>query len=393
MRAVGVIAEYDPFHLGHAYHLAQAREITGADWVVVVLSGCFTQRGQAATVLPSVRAEMALSCGADAVIELPCLWAVREAEHFALGGVSMLHRLGCITHLAFGAENDDLPVLQRCAEMLEAPDAAFQQLVRSGLEQGLSHPAALGKAVERRFPEAEISKPNNVLALCYLRALLRLHSPIEPVLIRRCGDYHATGFQAEALPSATAVRGALHRGCWTQVQASMPAPAYALLRRAAASGEVFHPGALDTVLLHLLRTAPLSALRALPGCGEGLENRLRDAAFAAHDREQLLQLMKTRRYPYARLSRLCAHLLLGLEEQTVRPGVLPAYGRLLGFRREAAPLLRAMKKGGLPLIEKAAHGPRNDAAFQADARAYDLWCLGAGMTPERWWRQSPVVAG
>lgn len=391
MRTVGVIAEYDPFHLGHAYHLAQAREIAQADWVVVIMSGCFTQRGQAAAVLPSVRAEMALSCGADVVIELPCPWAVREAEHFALGGVSMLHRLGCITHLAFGAENDNLPALQRCAELLEAPDEALQQLIRSGLEQGLSHPAALGNAIAQRLPGAEISKPNNVLALCYLRALLRLNSPIEPVLIRRRGDYHATGFQTDALPSATAVRGALHRGCWEQVQASMPEPAYALLRKAAASGEVFHPGALDSVLLHLLRTVPLSTLRTLPGCGEGLENRLREAAFASVDREQLLQLMKTRRYPYTRLSRLCAHLMLGLDEQVVRPGTTPAYGRLLGFRREAAPLLRAMKKGCLPLIEKAAHGPRNDAAFQADARAYDLWCLGAGTTPERWWRQSPVM--
>ena len=142
MRTVGVIAEYDPFHLGHAYHLQQARQRTQADWVLCVMSGCFTQRGQGALLSPAQRARMALESGADVVLELPVPWAVREAEHFALGGISILHRLGCITHVAFGAETDDLPALSRCAALLEQPSPSLGAAVRERLAQGVSHPAA-----------------------------------------------------------------------------------------------------------------------------------------------------------------------------------------------------------------------------------------------------------
>lgn len=253
MRTVGVIAEYDPFHLGHAYHLQQARQRTQADWVLCVMSGCFTQRGQGALLSPAQRARMALESGADVVLELPVPWAVREAEHFALGGISILHRLGCITHVAFGAETDDLPALSRCAALLEQPSPSLGAAVRERLAQGVSHPAALGGALEALFPGLGLSKPNNVLGLCYLRALLRLHSSMQPVLVPRAGDYHATDWSG-GFPSATAVRGAISRGDWLRVSQALPQRSYALLRAAVQRGELFHPQVLDTLLLYLLRT-------------------------------------------------------------------------------------------------------------------------------------------
>lgn len=390
MRVVGVIAEYDPFHLGHAYHLRQARAQTGADWVLCVMSGCFTQRGQGALLSPSRRARMALACGADAVVELPVPWAVREAEHFALGGVSMLHRLGCVTDLAFGAETDDLSALKRCAELMEHPTEELNADVRAGLAQGLSHAAALGGALETRFPGLGLDKPNNVLGMCYLRALLRLQASIVPSLVPRRGEYHATGW-GNGLPSATAVRGAIARGDWLRVSQAMPREAYAILRDAARQGELFHAEALDPVLLHLLRTASPETLRRLPGCGEGMENRLAAAARASANRNQLLAAAKTRRYPYARLSRMCAHLMLGFTQQELRPDLLPPYARLLGFRKEARPLVQALKASGFPLVERAACAPRDDAVFQADMRAYDLWCLGAGQPAGLGYRQQMAI--
>lgn len=390
MRAVGVIAEYDPFHLGHAYHLGQAREKTQADWVICVMSGCFTQRGQGALLAPALRARMALEHGADVVLELPVPWAVREAEHFALGGVSILHRLGCVTDLAFGAETDDLPALAQCAALLEHPTPELDAAVQAGLAQGLAHPAALGQALEKRFPGLGLEKPNNVLGLCYLRALLRLRSSIQPTLIPRAGDYHATCLDS-GFSSATAVRGAFARGDWSGVSRAMPAAAYTTLRAAAQRGEIFRSGRLDPVLLHLLRTAEPEALRRLPGCAEGIENRLRSAAQTAVSRQELLAAAKTRRYPYARLSRLCAYLLLGLTDREVNPQTLPLYARLLGFRQEARPLLRAIKASGFPLVEKVAHAPGCNAVFQADMRAYDLWCLGADQRPGLGYRQQIVV--
>ena len=390
MRTVGVIAEYDPFHLGHAYHLQQARQRTQADWVLCVMSGCFTQRGQGALLSPAQRARMALESGADVVLELPVPWAVREAEHFALGGISILHRLGCITHVAFGAETDDLPALSRCAALLEQPSPSLGAAVRERLAQGVSHPAALGGALEALFPGLGLSKPNNVLGLCYLRALLRLHSSMQPVLVPRAGDYHATDWSG-GFPSATAVRGAISRGDWLRVSQALPQRSYALLRAAVQRGELFHPQVLDTLLLYLLRTTGPEALRQLPGCTEGMENRLISAARTATSRRELLTAAKTRRYPYARLSRLCAHLLLGLRAQEVRPGLLPPYARLLGFRREARPLLRSIKASGFPLLEKAADAPRDNVIFQSDMRAYDLWCLGAGLRPGLGYRQGVVL--
>lgn len=389
MRTVGVIAEYDPFHQGHAYHLEQARQRTQADWVLCVMSGCFTQRGHAAVLSPARRARMALENGADVVLELPVPWAVREAEHFALGGIHILHALGCVTHLAFGAETDDLPGLSRCAALLEQPTPSLNADVQARLAQGQSHPSALGDALEAYFPGLGLSKPNNVLGLCYLRALLRLHSPIQPVLIPRRGDYHATGWSS-GFPSATAVRGAIARGDWLRVSQAMPQKAYAILRAAMQQGEVCRAEALDPVLLYLLRTAGADALRRLPGCIEGMENRLIAAARTAVNRRELLAAAKTKRYPYARLSRLCTHLLLGLSSQEIQPGLLPPYARLLGFRKEARPLLQAIKASGFPLVEKAADAPRNHAVFQADMRAYDLWCLAASQQPGLGYRQKMV---
>ena len=181
---------------------------------------------------------MALANGADAVLELPVPWAVREAEHFALGAVSILHRPGCVTHIAFGAETNDLAALTACAKLLEQPTDELNIQVQAGLRAGLSHPSALSQALAAQCPVSGLEQPNNVLALCYLRALLRLNSNITPILIHRNSSYHATDL-SEPFPSATAVRGAVRRGAWAQVREAMPASAYAVLQDAARHGAIY----------------------------------------------------------------------------------------------------------------------------------------------------------
>ena len=142
MRTLGVIAEYDPFHLGHAHQLAEARARSGADRVIAVMSGCFTQRGEAALLSPDARASMALSCGADAVFLLPAMWSLRDAEHFALGGVRLLQLLGCDA-ISFGCEHADLPLLQRTALALESPSPAMLAATHSRLDAGMPYPRAV----------------------------------------------------------------------------------------------------------------------------------------------------------------------------------------------------------------------------------------------------------
>ena len=380
MRIVGVIAEYNPLHLGHAHHLAEARRLANADAVVVVMSSAFTQRGDAAILSPADRAKMALSAGADAVFAQPATWAVRDAEHFALGGVSILAGLGCDA-ISFGTEDTDLTSLRTAAHLLEAPDETFSADVRARMDAGLPYPAALSAAMEAAQPGcgALLEKPNSTLAVCYLRAMLRLNANMEVVPVQRLGGYHDSAL-GNALPSATALRGAILRGDWAKVRAAMPEEAYRTLREAAAEGRIHRPEALDSALLYRLRTMSTADFAALPDVSEGIENRLCAAAETALTREELLLSAKTRRYPYARLSRLATHALLGMTDNLLAAQSAPEAAMLLGFRKEKRELFAHFKEHGkLPILGKAADFDRSSPWFAAECKAYDIWALGAGL--------------
>ncbi len=387
MRVCGIICEYNPLHNGHAHHLAQARALSGADFVACVMSGSFTQRGEVALLDKFTRARMALLAGADVVLELPTLFAVRPAEQFALGGVALLRALGCDS-LAFGSECSDLATLRAAAALLEEEPPAMREAMRAELSGGAAHVRARMLAVAEALPEgadrAALSQPNSALAICYLRAIARLGGGMEPVLIPRTGSgYHdpAPG----AMASATAIRAAVADGRWRDVRAAMPAEAYALLDEARALGRLHAPEALDTALLALLRTQPPEALAALLDVSEGLEHRIRRAARTACTREQLLEQIKCKRYTRARLSRVLCAALLGITGTLAQRYPLPPYARLLGFRREAAPLLaQAKQTDGLPIISKVGSSSWvEDACFQLDLRASDLWALGCAEPSQR----------
>jgi len=184
---VGIICEYDPFHRGHARQFSLIRAQLPDALIVCLMSGCFTQRGMPALFSPAFRAKAALEAGADIVLELPTIAAVRDAENFALGGVGIFNRLGFISQLSFGTENPDLSLLGQIAHLLEHPDAVFQTALQQSLAQGKPFAAALGQA----DTAAVVSKPNNILAICYLRALDRLQSSILPLPVKRDGSYHS----------------------------------------------------------------------------------------------------------------------------------------------------------------------------------------------------------
>lgn len=379
---VGIICEYDPFHRGHARQFALIREALPDAHIVCLMSGCFTQRGMPAVHSPAVRAKAALEAGADLVLELPCAFAVRDAEHFALGGVEIFTRLGFVTHLSFGAE-DDIRLLLPAADLLEHPTPAFEDALRSALAEGVSFAAAQGKALEACLPveDSPWQKPNNILALCYLRAISRLHSPLIPLPVRRAGDYHAQ--ELDVWPSATAVRKAFWEGDFAAADA---ASGWNLPHQ-----PVCPPDALDTLLLYKLRTARADALAALPDCSEGLEHRLKACAVQACSREELLETLKTKRYARARLSRLCTHALLDITQEFLKEHPSPESVRLLGLRRSAGELTAALRESSIPVIAKAADADRTGALYQLDLRAYDLWALGAGLPGGLMLRQGVVV--
>lgn len=385
---VGIICEYDPFHRGHRRQFELIRQKLPGAAIVCLMSGPFTQRGMPALFTPAYRAEAALRAGADMVLELPCAFAVRDAEHFALGGVDILSRLGFVTHLSYGTEDDTID-LTPAARLLEQPTEAFLQLLHKQLDKGSSFAAAQGAALAAcagggMFPEGIWQQPNLILALCYRRAMLRLNSPLQPLPVQRVGGYHdgelptVAGGQSEApvaYPSATAVRRAYLGGDVSAAEAACGYP----LPHAGDGMPVCPPDALDSVLLHTLRSMTPAQLQQLPLCTEGLEHRLAAAARQATNRESLLDALKTKRYARARLSRLCTHGLLGVTQELLEAHPLPEYVRLLGFRMENAGLLSHLRQSNIPVIAKAADGDLQNPLYALDNAAYDLWALGAGI--------------
>ena len=384
MSICGVIAEYDPFHKGHERHLRLAREKTGADHIVCVMSGSFTQRGLPALLPASVRAEMALRCGTDIVLQLPYAFSVREAEYFAFGGTYILNALGCVTHLSFGTETDGLSLLQSAAALLEHPDEKLNEAIQQGLNRGLSYAAAQGRAVAQRLniDEKTLNAPNTALALSYLRALRRLNSPILPVPLLRQQDYHAA--ELDPWPSASAVRGAILRGDWAGIEKAVPEAALPVLRRGVLAG-LCPPDGLDAILRSTLLYSAPDEIAQWPGVAEGLEQRVLKAAETAVSRESLIAAVKTRRYTYGRISRALCHGMMGVK-RTDLPD-LPDHARILGFRESARPLLRKMQKSGFPLLTR----PAREEAAALDIRADELWAIGAGMARGETYRTKPII--
>ncbi|MBR3334060.1 MAG: nucleotidyltransferase family protein [Clostridia bacterium] len=365
MRIAGIIAEYNPFHRGHAWQIARTRE-AGCDRVIVCMGGHFTQRGEAAILSKWDRARMALACGADAVFELPALFAVRTADAFARGGVGILAGLG-VDVLSFGSEITDMPLLRALASLRDREPEAVSAAISQKLDAGMAHARAWGEAVGAYLGVAPelLNRPNAVLAAEYIRALERLAPAVTPLAIPRQGDYHDAAMGAFA--SATAIRAAFARGVVSQALEAIPEPA-----RPWASPEALHP--MDDMLLYRLRQMTPEALAALPDMGEGLEHRLYRLCRSASGREALLDGLKCKRYTRARLSRILTYALLGLDRAALEAAPQPGYARLIGLRRGSEGLLGALKvRAGLPIVSGG--DLRGDPCFEWECRATDTWSL------------------
>ena len=385
MKVCGVIAEYDPFHRGHERHLRLAREKTGADFILCVMSGFYTQRGMPAMLPPDVRAKMALLSGADAVVQLPAAFSAREGDVFARAGVEILHRLGCVDYLSFGCETDDLMLLKKAAALLEDKPNAMEQDVQDGLKKGLSFAAAQGKALENALgmDASKLQLPNAALALGYLRALHRLNSPIQPVPVLRETDYHAG--EMEAYPSATAVRGAVLRGDWQAVEQAIPQKALPVLYQAVQEGRVCRPEGMEKLLRYALLQLGEEGIRKLPGVGEGLESRILSAVRAHETIAGIVETVKTRRYTRGRIARALCWAVLGTKKEEL-PWQIDGV-QVLGFRESARPLMKKMQDGSLPLFMKKA---REDSLALENKYA-DIWHLMAGRDMGEHYRQGPVI--
>lgn len=383
METAGIVAEYNPFHRGHAWHIAETRRRLGGDApVVCVMSGHWVQRGECALADKWLRAALALDRGADLVVELPTPWAMASAESFARGAVSLLAATGVVDVLSFGSETGELAPLEEAAAALDAPD--YPERLRAALGRGLSFPAARQEAAGA----ACLSAPNNNLGVEYLRSLRALGSTIRPLTVPRQGAGH-DGPAAGGFASASELRRLLRAGRGEEAAPYLTAPW---------SGELADMQHIERAVLSRLRTMGEGDWAALPdgGGAEGLPSRLAKAAREAVSLEDFYTRAKTRRYPHARLRRLALAAFLGLRAAE-RPAA-PPYVRVLGLGGRGRALLRRMKDTcPLPVIVKPAQARELDGPartlFESEARYTDLYglCFPAPRPCGAEWIHSPVV--
>lgn len=360
MRIAGVIAEYNPFHNGHLYHLRKTKAASGADYIVACMAGNFTQRGEAAFVSKWTRARMALVNGVDAVFELPALFAVRTADWFARGGVGVLAGLGC-DEVCFGCETDDMALIEALAALREREPEAFSGRVREKLGEGMSHARAWGEAAAERLgvDAGALNAPNLALAVEYVRCLRTTHTKARAILRR--GGYHAQTLAPVC--SATAVRAAWAAG--EDVSCAVPPQSLALFPQKPRLP-------LDMAVLYRLRQGELS----LPDAGEGLDGLLVRAARESGTLCEAVERVKSRRYTRTRIVRAAAHAAAGLTAQLAAAYAAPPYARLIGMRAGAEALLGELsRRASIPIASDPAR-LKGDACFELECRFTDLWALG-----------------
>ena len=365
-KAVGIIAEYNPFHKGHEYQIQQAKEQTGANIAIILMSGDFVQRGTPAIFAKHQRTAMALLGGADIVFELPSFYACGSAEYFSSGAVSVFNALNSIDFLCFGSESGEIDTCRFLGKLLADEPKLYKEKLRSFLKQGLSFPAARKSALAEYLKEKDIpfskdflDTPNNILGIEYCKSLAAQNSSIVPVTIKRIGSsYHETSLSSE-YPSASAIRRELIAAWNTQkflsdtLKNAQP-PAVKDYLCALLENETFLIEDDFSLLLkyELMKNTPES-LCAFSDMSPDLARRIYHHLNTFETFTQFAEQLKTKELTYTRICRALLHVLLNIPSDL--PAISPAYVRLLGFKKESSFFLRILQKNSdIPIITKAA---------------------------------------
>lgn len=417
MKTAGIIAEYNPFHKGHAYQLQYTKEVLGADYIIIVMSGDYVQRGAPALLPKHLRAEMALHCGADLVLELPVCFSTASAEFFARGSVQLLDSLGVVDMLCFGSEAGNISGFLKLAQILAKEPADYQIFLRKALACGASFPAARSQALvsycqalsgKHQIPASTpsafleelpllLSSPNNILGLEYCKALLTLESPIMPVTLKRQGSgYHDPSLSPEKFASASSIRREIERLSYVSSHArannssgmdmsavmeksclseQLPEAVWPLFCNAIKKHAWIEDVDFDTVLHYCLLSRREEELVRYLDISPDLAHRIGNNLSAYNGFSAFSALLKTKELTHTRIRRALLHALLGIE--AVPEGV--SYAKVLGFRRDSAPLLSKIKKRSqIPLLTRAGDSasllsPENFAVFQKNVFASNLY--------------------
>ena len=387
MDAAGIVCEFDPFHNGHRHLIDTVRE-HGADGIVCVMSGDFVQRGGPAVCDKYLRAQAAVRCGADLVLELPVVYAVNSADRFAKGAVRILKELGCVGTIAFGSESGDADGLQRIAEATSSESEEFSEKLKSGLSEGRSYPQAYQEAIGHLLNDTDASLlngSNDMLALCYLRENIRQNAGLKPTAVKRAGAGHRDKHQIADFASASFIRSSLASGdgVWKDYVPEEAAAAQKL-NEITESALSLREERFFSVVRHAAVTASAKYISGLPDVSEGLENRLLSAVNSAGSLKELIDGITSSRYTASRAMRALTQLILGITADIAAyADAHPVTAKVLAFNSRGAGIIRAARDKGPARICSNINNINssdilNDPVLSLDLRASDIYSIICG---------------
>lgn len=341
---VGIVAEYNPFHNGHLYHLNESKKQVDADYSVCVMSGNFTQRGDTAIIDKWSRTKMALQNGIDLVIELPLIYSISSAENFAYGSMNILNSLGVVDYVSFGSEVGDLDVLNSIAQILCTEPKEYVSLLNHELSKGISFPKAREKALLmylndiRKYANV-LSNPNNILGIEYLKALKHLNSNLNPITVKRKEAQYNSSSIKNGFASSTAIRKIIKNP--SSLSKVVPEETFAIIDDKIKHGQIVNGLAtFEKEILYKLRTMSLEEITELPDVSEGLENSIKNAANSCNNILDLISLVKSKRYTQTRIQRILLYALLDISKTDMKNSKkgIP-YIRILGMTENGKYLL------------------------------------------------------
>jgi predicted nucleotidyltransferase len=390
MKVLGIISEYNPFHKGHLYHLEESKKRTGADFVVSVMSGNFVQRGEPAIADKWTRAHCAVDCGVDLVLELPFVFACNSAEYFAYGGLSVLEGLGCVDCISFGSESGDIEELKEIAKILVNEPEELKTLLKEKLDEGVSYAKAWGLALEEYAGEGAskiVREPNNILALEYLKRMVKTNSSIKAITIPRAGGAHNDVEPTCDYASATALRKKYHeQKTMDGFIEYMPMGSYRNLAKLEGKCNINMEDLFPMVVAEILRSSP-EELSSIFSVNEGLENRLKSEIRNVRTMEELIRKVNSKRYAQTKIQRMLMHILVHLDQSSMNRIIAKRiiYGRILAMNDNGAKLLKIINKNKsakIPIITNINKDIRDDSLLwqllNYDVLATDLYNLTSG---------------
>lgn len=392
MKTVGIIAEYNPFHNGHLFHLEQAKNMSGAENCIVAMSGNFVQRGEPACADKYLRAEWAVRGGADAVIEIPSIYAVSSAERFALGSIRTLMSVGVITHVSFGCETSDLSILEELSEILSHEPSGFKDLLHEELKSGKSYPRARFDALKKFGISNEyldaLSKPNNILALEYLRVIKKYYPEIIPVPVQREANNYLETELTGTISSSTAIRSEAFKRNRKILEAL---PIYVGSSLYYNSTFPVCESKFENLLLYSLREKDLKQLTLLPDVSEGFENVIYKSVRTFSTYKEVLEASKSKRYTMARIKRIAISSLLGITANQFVNSIKNYDSEYLHFlcigKNKRALLSKISEAATAPIIIRNSDASKCNEIIKAnlatDILSTDIYALGCGYLPHK----------